>query len=397
MSKNTHLEHLEDDIFNQGSTGATNAVNFLESLKHMLTTGHGGTDTKVTVKWDGAPAIICGRDPQTGMFFVGTKSVFNKTDPKIGYNEEMIDIHYEGALNGILKECYRQLIKLPISGILQGDLLYTKTPPRVVMCGKPCYKFKPNTITYCVEANTPMGAKVGQSKLGIVFHTTYGGGDTITESAASFGADVKSLQGVKDIAVFSAEFTNVNGLANLSVSEKARLERTISSAKRNLRSGGRFLNNIQNESGAYAHNKLFKIYFNQVIKSGRIPTTASNMAKGYSVFVEARFQQEIAKKKTEKTRQMWEERKNKSLKYLNTNKSVMFSALDGFRNLMDAKVMIINKLNKIEGVGTFIEDENGYRATAPEGFVAIREGAALKLVDRLEFSRANFTAAKDWG
>ena len=94
---------------------------------------------------------------------------------------------------------------------------------------------------------------------------------------------------------------------------------------------------------------------------------------------------------------MWEERKDKSLKYLNTNRSVMFSALDGFKNLMDAKVLIINKLNKIEGVGTFIEDESGYRATAPEGFVAIKEGAALKLVDRLEFSRANFTVAKDWG
>ena len=120
------------------------------------------------------------------MFFVGTKSVFNKTDPKIGFNEEMIDIHYEGVLNKILKQCYNQLIKLPIEGVIQGDLLYTETPSKVVMCGKPCYKFKPNTITYCVESNTDMGKKVGNSKLGIVFHTTYGGGDTITESAASF-------------------------------------------------------------------------------------------------------------------------------------------------------------------------------------------------------------------
>ena len=79
MAKNTHLEHLEDDIFNQGSAGATNAVRFLESLRDMLTTGKGGSNTKVTVKWDGAPAIICGTDPKTGEFFVGTKSVFNKT------------------------------------------------------------------------------------------------------------------------------------------------------------------------------------------------------------------------------------------------------------------------------------------------------------------------------
>ena len=397
MAKNTHLEHLEDDIFNQGYAGANNAVNFLESLKHMLTTGHGGGDTKVTVKWDGAPAIICGRDPSTGMFFVGTKSVFNKTDPKIGYNEEMIDIHYDGVLNKILKQCYNQLIKLPIAGVIQGDLLYTETPSKVVMCGKPCYKFKPNTITYCVESNTVMGKKVGESKLGIVFHTTYKGGESVAEMAASFGCNVNHLQGVKDVAVFSSEFTNVNGIANLSTTEKALVERHVSSAKRNLRAGARFLNTIQNESGTFAHNALFKIYFNQVIKGGKIPTTSASMAKGFSIFVEDRYQKEIAKKKTAKAKKMWEERKDKSLKYLNTNKSVMFSALDGFKNLMDAKVLIISKLNKIEGVGTFIEDEGGYRATAPEGFVAIKEGAALKLVDRLEFSRANFTVAKDWG
>ena len=247
------------------------------------------------------------------------------------------------------------------------------------------------------RSNTDMGKKVGNSKLGIVFHTTYRGGESIGEMSASFGAGVKHLQGVKDVAVFSSEFTNVNGLANLSATERANVDRQITSAKRNLRTGARFLNSIQNESGTFAHNALFKIYFNQVIRGGKIPSTSQQMAKGFSMFVEDRYQKEIAKKKTAKSQKMWEERKDKSLKYLNTNRSVMFSALDGFKNLMDAKVLIINKLNKIEGVGTFIEDESGYRATAPEGFVAIKEGAALKLVDRLEFSRANFTVAKDWG
>ena len=109
MAKNTHLEHLEDDIFNTGSTGVKNSIAFLESLRDMLTSGMGGGNTKVTVKWDGAPAVVCGKDPQTGEFFVGTKSVFNKTTPKIGYNEDFIDFHYEGAINGILKQCYKQL------------------------------------------------------------------------------------------------------------------------------------------------------------------------------------------------------------------------------------------------------------------------------------------------
>ncbi len=397
MAKNTHLEHLEDDIFNQGYAGAKNSINFLKSLEDMLTTGHGGSNTKVTVKWDGAPAIICGKEPQTGFFFVGTKSVFNKTTPKICYNEENIDYHYPtGAINSILKKCLNELSKLPIEGIIQGDLLYTSTPTKIRMCGKPCYRFKPNTITYCVEAETDIGRKVGVSDMGIVFHTTYSG-PTILEMNAGYGVDVSGLQGVKEVAVFSSTFENVNGKANLSTTDKTKLKTLIASADRNLRAGQKFLDGIVKETGTFAHNALFKIYFNQVIRENRIPQNAKLMAQGFAEFVEVRYNAEIKKKKTKKAQEDWELRKEKSLSYLNRNMTAMFSGLTGFRNLMDAKLIIINKLNKIDGIGTFLEDENGYRVTSPEGFVAIKEGAALKLVDRLEFSRANFTVAKDWG
>ena len=81
MAKNTHLEHLEDDILNNGSDGGKNAIAFLRELGDML---HQKTSSiSVTTKWDGAPAIVCGVDPQTNLFFVGTKSVFAKTEPKI--------------------------------------------------------------------------------------------------------------------------------------------------------------------------------------------------------------------------------------------------------------------------------------------------------------------------
>ena len=148
--------------------------------------------------------------------------------------------------------------------------------------------------------------------------------------------------------------------------------------------------------GPYTLPALFKVYFNQVVREGRVPP-ASIMSKNFCCFIDAKFNAEIAKKKTAKSMLEWKKRRAEAIKYLNTNRSVMHSALDGFKNLMDAKVMIINKLTQIKSVGTFLEEENGLRATNPEGFVAIKDGAALKLVDRLEFSRANFTAAKDWG
>ena len=397
MAKNTHLEHLEDDIFNQGYAGATNAINFLESLRDMLTSGKGGNNTKVTVKWDGAPAIICGTDPETGLFFVGNKSVFNKTNPKICYSYADIDFHYDGALNGILKACLDQLGKLPIQGVIQGDLLYTKRPTVIAMRGRPCYHFKPNTITYVIPKHSELGQKVAASKLGIVFHTSYRG-DTIGEMSAGFGVDVSGMQGVRDVAVFSSTFQNTNGIANLAPGEITRLNSTIQKAQRSLVKGKKFLDQIQKAGGpqSFAPPALFKIYFNQVIRGGKVPT-AEGIASGYINFVTKKYDDEIKKKKTEKSQQEWKRRKVDALAYLNNNKSVMIHTFTGFKDLIAAKEQVINKLKKIEGVGTFLEDEKGYRVTSPEGFVAIMDGQAIKLVDRLEFSRANFTVAKDWG
>ena len=397
MAKNTHLEHLEDDIFNSGPAGVTNSINFLKSLRDMLTEGDGQSAMKVTTKWDGAPAVICGRDPQSQRFFVGTKSVFNKTDPKIVYSEADADRIYPGSTVGsILKECLQRLSTLPIQGVLQGDLLYQKTPSVIMLEGQRNYSFRPNTITYTIPVDSELGERVGKSKLGIVFHTEYTG-RTMQDLAAGFGADVSKLQGKPDVAVFSSEFTNVGGAANLSMVEKANVNRTILAAERNFRSGSTFIKGVQDVGkGPFTLPALFKVYFNQVVREGRVPG-ADVMSKQFCCFINEKFNKEMAKKKTLKSKAEWMKRRNEAVKYLNTNRSSMNSALGGFKNLMDAKVMIINKLTKIKSVGTFLEEEGGLRATNPEGFVAIKDGAALKLVDRLEFSRANFTAAKDWG
>ena len=159
MAKNTHLEHLEDDIFNSGTAGVTNSINFLKSLRDMLTEGDGGLAMKVTTKWDGAPAIVCGRNPQDGRFFVGTKSVFNKTNPKVVYSEADADRLYPGqTVGGILKNCLQRLSTLPIQGVLQGDLLYQTTPSVIMLEGKRTYSFRPNTITYTIDVDSNLGA-----------------------------------------------------------------------------------------------------------------------------------------------------------------------------------------------------------------------------------------------
>ena len=76
-TKNTHLEHLEDEILNLGEAGATKSVEMLRGLLALLA-GSSKGDVKITTKWDGAPAIFAGTDPSDNKFFVGTKGVFNK-------------------------------------------------------------------------------------------------------------------------------------------------------------------------------------------------------------------------------------------------------------------------------------------------------------------------------
>ena len=171
-----HLEHLEDEMLNYGVDGCMASVSFLEELLAMF-----GKKAKSTgfmqTKWDGAPSIICGTNPQNGMFFVGTKSVFAKT-PKACYSDIDVDMYYEGDLAEKLKFSLKYFSKLNINGIVQGDLLYTSsTLDKENVDGEDLYVFRPNTITYGIPIDHPIGRAAKASKIGVVFHTHYTGDD----------------------------------------------------------------------------------------------------------------------------------------------------------------------------------------------------------------------------
>ena len=120
MTKNTHLEHPEDSILNGD----------LRALDWFTTDGY------LSVKIDGAPAIVWGTNPATGRFFVGTKSVFNKKLIKINHDHEEIDKNHQGEVATILHNC---LDYLPTTtGIFQGDFIGFGGD----------FTFCPNTITY---------------------------------------------------------------------------------------------------------------------------------------------------------------------------------------------------------------------------------------------------------
>ena len=121
--KNLHLEHIEDEILNFGVPGGRAAINFVQSLRDMLS-GSARSSVNMTVKWDGAPAIFAGTDPSDGKFFVAKKSVFN-VNPKLYKTNAEVDADVSGDLNAKFKVALAEFSKLGIKGVLQGDLMYT--------------------------------------------------------------------------------------------------------------------------------------------------------------------------------------------------------------------------------------------------------------------------------
>ena len=394
MAKNTHLEHLEDDILNQGTEGGFNAIKFLRELGDMLTRPQ--SNVRVTTKWDGAPAIICGKDPVSQRFFVGTKSVFAKTAPKVIYSEADADAMYEGQLAQKLKDAYKYLSQLPIQGVLQGDLLYTDDKDTRLVNGEQSIVFQPNTIVYAVPTNSALGAKVARSKLGIVFHTTYVG-PTLADMNAQFGASVSQLQGNPDVVVFSSDFTDATGAAKMDQVEKRQFDALVNRAEGSLKQASAFLNIL----GSYGQSKfmmnvLFKQFFNSYIRQGRPIRNAQDVVQDFKSYYAGLLSKEAASKKTKSAQDKYLQMRTDGLKFLQQNEKSIYFTVASYMNLIEAKNFIIRKLERVQTLGTFLRTENGYKVTAPEGFVAIRSGNALKLVDRLEFSRANFTADKNW-
>lgn len=391
--KNLHLEHLEDEVLNNGVEGTRAAINFLQSLRDMLA-GNSKSSVNVTVKWDGAPAIFAGINPENDKFFVGTKGVFN-VNPKVNYTDADIDANHSSAgLNSKLKVALKYLPKLGIKDVLQGDMLFTKEDLKTEKIdGKSYTTFQPNTILYAVP--TDSSAKITKAKMGIVWHTTYTG-KKLEDMKASFGASVSSLTKTSDVWFSDANYEDKSGTINFNKSETDNITSVLSKAGRTfqtLNSG--FMKNLLSKKDILL---LIKTYSNVKVRAGEEITNTSKHVDDIIEYVNVKIQKDIDKVKTQSSKDKKTKYKEEIMKYLLVNKNQLKKIFDMQNLLIQSKTLVIRKLEKAKGaMGTFIRTDNGFRVTAPEGFVAIdNSGKAVKLVDRLEFSRANFTAAKAW-
>ena len=393
--KNTHLEHLEDDIINRGSDGGRNAVNFLKSVRNMLAGSSSGR-VNMSVKWDGAPAIICGINPENGKFFVGTKSVFNVT-PKINYTPSDIRKNHSGPVADKLNVCLRELKRLGITGIYQGDLLFTKGDLKsAVIDGEKMITFTPNTITYAVPSDSSIGRRIARARLGIVFHTYYTGKD-MKSLTAGFGT-VSGKSGSSSVFLASAGYTDTSGSSTFTSSELSSFDALLRMAQGSLSKAAPLLDIMKSNDSLSVGFRL-KAFFNYYIKNSKGTSMAKvkTLQEMFREYYEQILRAEIDARKTESGKQKYKEALKTNLKFIDRNQSALYFAIASHVSLGNAKNFLIQKLSQIQSIGHFIRTSSGYRVTNPEGFVAVNKSAgAVKLVDRLEFSRANFTIAKDW-
>lgn len=388
-SKNTHLEHLEDLIFNQGYQGGLQALDYIESLRAMLAEGT-GTTSKLTVKWDGSPAIVCGIDPSDSRFFVGTKSVFAKAEPKRCKSVKDIERFYseQPELANKLASALKYLPKLGIGGVLQGDLMFTEGDLSVVSVNnEDSYVFTPNTITYAVPVNSQLGERIARAKIGIIFHTIYEG-DSIDSMTATYGVNVSGLNQHADVWFDDASYKDYTGIASLTPTENNKIKSYQNATLKTMEKIGQQRFDIVLTNKDFA--RAIKPFINQSIRHGIQMDNPTGFLKQFMDYYKKELTKDIEDPTSRKAQNRLIKIKEKE-QWIADHSNTLIGILATYKRIIELKTILLGKLRQVEGIGTFQKTNDGYKVTAPEGFVAIgHDGGAIKLVDRLSFSRTNF-------
>lgn len=383
--KNTHMTHIEDKVLYGGVNGTREAINALRELRDMLA---GKTSGKLSVKWDGAPAIFCGQDPRDGEFFVAKKGIFAK-NPKVYKTDAEIDADMSGDLADKMKAALQYLPSLGIKGVIQGDFLFgpgdltTKT-----IDGDKYVTFHPNTIVYAIPVS--LAGDIKKAKIGIVWHTTYTG-TSFENMRASYGVDVSSFRSSTNVWSQDAMLRDVSG-ATMSAKETEEVTGHLSNA-------GVLFNKIAGSTLRELESnqdlaKLIEQYNNTFVRQNKVIGNTNLHVKGLIKWINNKFKAEMAKRSTARGKKTQQDKLDSYMKFFSVkNKKSLVNMFELQKSIVLAKMKLINKLNSLKKIDTFVKTTKGYKVTGEEGYVAIDKlgGDAVKLVDRMEFSYNNFS------
>ena len=385
-----HLTHVEDMVLYGGVDGTRNAINTLRAVRDTLA-GHTSDHVHATTKYDGAPAIFCGIDPTDKKFFVAKKSIFNK-EPLVYKTHEDIDADVEGDLANKFHIALNELSRIGIKGIIQGDIMFTHdTLKTEVIDGQKYVTFHPNTIVYAVPDNgSEFANKIKNAQIGVVFHTTYTG--KLGNLKAEPGIHDKSLQQIPSVWWQTADVQDLSGTATMTSDETAEVTAALSAAGKAFQQiSSTTLRQIEADQELAKDLETFN---NTKVRKGEPIDDVGTHVQELIEWFEDRFGKEIKSKKTEKGKSAVEVRKVERMKFFSPENVKNLELIYTLQNnLVKAKKLLIHKMDQLGGMKTFLKTRDGYKVTGQEGYVIADRlnDNTVKLVDRLQFSHANFS------
>jgi hypothetical protein len=379
-AKNIHQLHIEQFSL-EGIDKLRAAIKTFQTLRdQLMQVGVSPSQHSVSVKWDGAPAIIAGINPEDGQFFVSTKSAFTKT-PKIARTPEETS-QFKEAVGDKLTAALKYLSRINMDGVYQGDLMFTSSMKKLQVIDNVEYiTFRPNTILYAVPRESPLGQKIERANFGIVFHTKYIG-DTFESMNSEPIQSVSFLKSSDVWWITAAMPKDASGKINFTTQEASMVHNNLSQVGK-------------------LFNKLSQDFYKGLKETNldvAIERTINSFIKRGS-FIED-LEHFIAALKEMLPVALSGKRARMSLEFIQNNRDKIIALMTIYKLLYDTKIIFLNKFNSLESsVRSFSQDAEGYKATNPEGFVVVDliEGHMTKLVDRLNFSKQNFNAVKEWG
>lgn len=390
-----HLTHLEDLVITKYAGGAQEAVRTLHGLSKFFE-GHTNAPVNLTVKIDGAPAIIAGHDPADGKFFIGTKGAFAKT-PRIAKSLEDVKTLYgdKPGLLSTMQVAFETLKSLKFTHILQGDVLFTPSIKQpMTVFGEKYITFKPNTIIYGVPATSDLGKQIAGARFGVCFHTTYTGTSLSTLRAES-GANIAALKPTSKVVLVSSRYQDLSGTLTFTSAEHDTLQTLLTDidARTRKMGGNAFLHAL---SASPLLQSEFMIFQNSLVRGGESITLSPKVFVARLIaHLTARGEAEGATKKTPAGKSGSSTKYQQLQRIVTETEDALVDVLAWQQAVISAKTFIIQKLNTPGILGTFYSSDKGVVSGQHEGFVAVdRQGNFVKLVNRSEFSRLNLTQGR---
>lgn len=377
--KVTHIDHLEDLPLLYGSKGFKKAV----ALLNDLISNKSKVLQNISVKFDGAPSIIAGQDPESGKFFVGTKGVFAKT-PKMLYTLRDIKKHYgqQPQLAAKLAEALLYLKPLGWSKIYQGEFLFSSnTKGLETIDGQQFVTFKPQLITYATPANTEPGLSIQRAKVGFVWHTSYSG-NTIAGLKQSQGVDPEELGSSANVW----QMTNVESNRENIVNQNSELSDVVKKlSQTNIVAVDRLISNKVLQS-------LIMMYVNKLVGEERSFDQAN-----INEFVDYISGKIMADADTDRKRASRQEKLDEVVDHLKLHQAGFVLLQKLYGTLTALKMQIMKKVKQFGGLDAYLRQGEKLEPFSHEGLsVYDKDGDLVKFIDRQEFSRLNRILPKDF-